>query len=82
MVTIEVTGSLLLYRSERSRSNPPHHGGLSHFHAARSLGSPIDPDDIEEIDSGSDDEGGASEEASRVSQLQVRICAHGAVPVN
>ena len=52
---------------------------MTHQHAARALGSSVDPDDVEEIDSGSDDEESATgigmvEEAASAMHSQVCVC--------
>jgi hypothetical protein len=51
---------------------------MTHQHAAKALGSSIDPDDPEEIDSGSDDEEsttgiGMDVEAASAIHSQVRV---------
>ena len=51
---------------------------MTHQHAARTLGSSVDPDDLEEIDSGSDDEESATgigivEEAASAMHSQVCV---------
>ena len=58
---------------------------MTHQHAARTLGSSVDPDDLEEIDSGSDDEESATgigiveEAASAIHSQVLYVCSYESV---